>query len=81
MKKRLTFKCWKCDRNYSLLLEVESNAKLSVECPFCEEQGVVDLHPFRKQSTGVFRGGNAHKAPEKYIFELPDVISTSQPKK
>ncbi len=33
MLKRLKFKCWKCERDYSLTLELKGKPTLNVACP------------------------------------------------
>ena len=78
MKKRLNFKCWKCQLNYSLLRELEGKPKFAVECPFCGEEGIVDLNPYRQDSIEVFRSGISDKEPSGTALNFPDVIATTQ---
>jgi DNA-directed RNA polymerase subunit RPC12/RpoP len=74
MQKRLKFKCWQCDREYSLTRDVQGQPKLIVECPFCEHEAVADLAPYRSEAVEVYRGdGNGAET-----ITLPDVIPTSQ---
>lgn len=55
MKKRITLQCWHCDEIYSLHREIHGRPKLIVECPFCEQEAVVDLAPFRDETVVVAR--------------------------
>ncbi len=76
--KRLKFKCWNCNRNYSLWREITEEQVLAVACPYCNADGVVDLKPYRKETITVLKG----KPPEKSLGDelvLPDILPT-QPK-
>ncbi len=55
MQKRIKFKCWNCEREYSLLRELEGQPKLFVACPFCEAEGVVDLAPYRSEVVEIYK--------------------------
>ncbi len=78
MKKRLTFQCHndKCQRIYSLTLEVSGAAKLAVECPFCGKEGVADLAPYLSQTTTVFRGDESSQPNLGPALNLPEIIPT-----
>ncbi len=80
MKRRLNFKCWKCQLNYSLLRELEGKPKFAVECPFCGEEGIADLDPYRQDSVEVFKFGTSDKKRIGTALHLPDVIPTTQGK-
>jgi len=76
-KKRQKFECWNCGKKYSLLREVHRAQKLYVACPFCHEEGVVDLLPHRKpKPVEVFRG--AGEDPELFNLDLPEVLPTEK---
>lgn len=78
MKQRLTFKCWKCERNYSLLLELKGEPKLNLECPFCGEGCMVDLDPYGEDIVEVFRSsGSAEKKNMGITLNFPDTIPTT----
>ena len=81
MKKRLQFKCWKCEKTYSLLREIEEgNPILSVACPFCFQAGVVDLAPHRKKIDEIYRTDSPqHITVGQTVYDLPDILPT-QPK-
>ena len=81
MKKRLKFQCWKCEKTYSLLRDIEEgNPQLSVACPFCGEAGIVDLDPYRKPIDTIYRHESPQQlASDETFYELPDILST-QPK-
>jgi transcription elongation factor Elf1 len=78
MKRRLTFKCWKCGKTYSLLRAVEEgNPILWVACPFCGQEGIVDLDPFRTTIDETYRNGSPQIITVgKTVFALPDVLPT-----
>jgi len=81
MNKRLEFKCWNCGKTYSLLREIgERNPVLLVACPFCGEEGTVDLAPHRKKVDKVYRTDSPpNTATGETIYDLPDILPT-QPK-
>lgn len=79
MKRRLNFKCWKCQRSYSLLRELEGKPKFAVECPFCGEEGIADLDPYREDSVEVFKSGTSDKERIDIAWDFPAVIPTVQP--
>lgn len=79
MIKRLTFKCWHCQRDYSLLFDLEGKPKLRVECPFCGQEGIADLNPYWEESVEVFRSGEPKGESVGATLNLPDVIPTTQP--
>ena len=74
-KKRLKFKCWHCQEEYTL--PVQGNPQLIVECPYCEHEAVVDLIPFRSGVTPAFKGLDQPAAPlDLETLDLPDVLLT-----
>lgn len=74
-QKRLKFECWNCKRTYSLLREVQGQPKLVVACPFCEEEAVVDLAPYRSQVVQIQQGDEGITAE---LLQLPDVLPTAR---
>lgn len=72
MEKRIKFRCWNCQREYSLLKQIQGEPKLFVECPFCGAEGVVDLAKWRTDTITLVRG------KEEGIpgYSLPDVLPT-----
>ncbi len=78
MEKRLDFKCWNCQKTYSLLREIgEGNPILQVACPFCHKEAVVDLDPHRKKVDKTYR----HDSPQNItvgqtVYDLPDILPT-----
>jgi hypothetical protein len=81
MKKRLEFKCWNCEKTYSLLREIgEGNPILWVACPFCGKEGIVDLNPFREKADLIHKTGSPQTtATDEIVYDLPDILPT-QPK-
>ena len=78
MKKRLEFKCWKCQKTYELLREIgEGNPQLLVACPFCHAEGIVDLDPYREPIDTIYKGGSPQKAiAEEMAYNLPAILPT-----
>ena len=74
-KKRLKFKCWNCQKEYTL--QIVGNPQLIVECPYCEHEAVVELMPFRPSVTTTFKGLDPPTAPlDLESLDLPDVLLT-----
>ncbi len=79
-EKRLRFKCWQCGREYTLLRDLgELQPKLVVECPFCEQVGVVDLSPYRSPVVSIYADKDAVGQPLAETYMLPDVLPTAEP--
>ena len=75
MKKRLKFKCWNCDRKYTLFKEITDEQVLIVECPFCKAEGVVNLNPYWNRTITVLRQHvDDAIQPNGYECDFPDVI-------
>jgi hypothetical protein len=79
MEKRLTFKCWHCDREYSLLRDLSHGPKLLVACPFCEKEAVVDLSPYRSEVVGIYQSQSSGTEAVGEAYRLPDVLPTIVP--
>jgi len=81
MEKRLEFKCWNCEKTYSLLREIgEGNPILWVACPFCHKKAMVDLDPFRKPIDTIYRKDSPQNITVgEMVYDLPDILPT-QPK-
>jgi len=77
MAKRVKFKCWNCDREYSLLRDAAGQPKLIVECPFCGAEAEVDLAPWRDQVMNIHKGQGASEQSLGDVLNLPDVLPTS----
>jgi hypothetical protein len=78
MEERLAFKCWnaECQRQYTLFLQRDvGQAKLIVECPYCNTEAEVDLAPWRTPTTTILRGGASEGTEE--TVTLPDVLPTT----
>ncbi len=75
MRKRLVFQCWNCRREYGLTLAVPGAPQLIVECPFCGQEGVVDLAPYRSPIQEVYRSGDSPEEGEVSLV-LPAVLPT-----
>lgn len=81
MQKRLTFKCCnsKCQREYSLLFNLQGRPKLAVECPYCSTEAIADLDPFRDNCVEVFKGDKSDKSHISNGLNLPNIIPTTPP--
>jgi len=78
MKKRHTFVCWNCEETYTLMREFIAGQVLNVACPFCGEEGIVDLAPYSQATEIIYRQTAAQESSVPGV-ELPDILST-QPK-
>ena len=90
--KRFDFRCWKCEKTYSIFKEVrldpekESEQKIKVACPYCGESAVTDFFPHRSKKIFLLRNANAKGesfgAKEEndfsYEYNLPKILPTSQ---
>ncbi|HRA67937.1 MAG TPA: hypothetical protein PL187_18045 [Caldilinea sp.] len=79
MKRRLKYRCWSCDREYSMTREIVGNPQIIVACPYCGKEGAVDLDPFRDNTVSIYQSADAPAAPSIPTYTFPDVIPTSQP--
>jgi DNA-directed RNA polymerase subunit RPC12/RpoP len=79
MKKRLSFKCWNCERKYSLFKEITPEQELMVACPFCNQEAIVKLEPYKRAKISVLRGKDEEGPPAGYEYQFPDVIPTRKP--
>ena len=79
MKKRFAFRCWNCQREYTLFKEITSQQELIVACPFCDEEAVVKLEPYRKEKKTVLKGVADGGQAIGYEYQFPGVIPTQKP--
>ncbi len=79
MKKRFTFQCWECKKNYTLFKEITHEQELIVQCPFCNAEAVVKLNPFRREKKTVLRGGGDDEQSVGLEYDFPNVIPTQKP--
>ena len=78
MKKRHTFQCWNCGKTYTLFRDFIVGQKMLVACPFCGEDGLVDLAPYRDTETTVYRGIADDEAETRLEgLTLPEVLPTA----
>ena len=59
--------------------EVEGDPQIIVECPFCGQEGVVDLRAYRSPTTNVFQSIDAPADSANEMLNLPDPLPTSPP--
>ena len=78
MEKRFAFKCWKCERKYTLFKSITKEQELIVQCPFCDSEAVVKLEPFKKKKMTVRRGDDDQSIG--YEYDFPEVIPTEERK-
>ena len=79
MKKRFAFKCWNCNRKYTLFKDITEEQDLIVPCPFCNAEAVVKLEPFKKKKKTVMRGAGDDEQSIGYEYDFPEVIPTQKP--
>lgn len=76
MEKRLKFRCWKCERIYSLFMEFTAGQQLLVACPFCAAEAVADLDPIPKQTIQVMKGDQETQPTVHIELQLPEILPT-----
>jgi DNA-directed RNA polymerase subunit RPC12/RpoP len=79
MKKRFAFKCWNCNRKYTLFKEITDEQELIVPCPYCNAEAIVKLKPYEKKKKSVMRSEGDHDQSIGYEYDFPDVIPTQKP--
>ena len=79
MKMRLKFQCWNCNREYTMIREIEGRPQLIVACPYCLQEGVVDLNPYRDSTTPIFQGEDAAPDAALPTYVFPPLIPTAAP--
>ena len=75
-EKRLKFKCYSCNRIYSMLRELEGNPKLTTTCPYCYAEAEIDLSPWRSKTETIHKSG-AGDSFTVDVTDLPDVLPTA----
>ena len=79
MEKRFEFKCWKCEKTYTLFREITDQQELFVPCPYCNAEAVVKLAPYRTKNTTLFRKVDLTSALFGDDLVLPAVLPTQKP--
>ena len=79
MKKRFAFKCWNCNRKYTLFKEITEEQELTVPCPYCNAEAFVALDPFKKKKKSVMKGAGDEEQTIGEEYEFPEVIPTQKP--
>jgi len=74
---RYTFECWNCKRKYTLLREITADQTLTVACPYCNLEGVVDLAPYKKAKKSTLKSGETEQ-DAGFEYRLPDVLPTQK---
>lgn len=77
MKTRPRFACWRCDRTFGKVVDLEGEPVLLLECPFCSAECKVDMTDHLEPVVEVMRGEGT--GPESARYELPDRIPTYDP--
>ena len=80
MKKRFTFKCWNCNREYTLFKEITGDQVLFVCCPFCGKEAEASLDPYITSKKTILRGGAGDEQSMGYEYNFPEVIPTREQK-
>ncbi len=82
--KRFDFRCWKCNKAYSIFKEVkldpekENEQKIKVACPFCGESAVADFFPHRSKKKFILRNSDAKEESFSYEYNLPKILPTTE---
>jgi hypothetical protein len=79
MNERLKFQCWNCERVFSLWLETEERPDLRSECPFCHADVRIELDPYRRKGTTVFKTDSSEESERPTADASPPVIPTKKP--
>ena len=77
MKQRLQFRCWSCERVFSLLVELYEYPERLSQCPYCGKELMIKLNPFPPPPSPTFRNGNGngHSDPQGGAA-FPEVMTT-----
>lgn len=78
MKKRFAFKCWNCNRKYTLFKVITEEQELIVACPYCHAEGVVKLGTIPKKMI-ILKGAGDEAASPGFEYDFPEVIPTQKP--
>ena len=73
MKKRFTFQCWQCPRTYTLYREITAGQVVTVACPYCGAEGVLDVSAFPR-TVSIYKDGSGTGFAGE--LRLPDVLPT-----
>jgi hypothetical protein len=77
MKKRQTFQCWNCSRTYTLFKDFNPKDKISIACPYCHAEAVVDLEPY--SVVMIHKGEKSSEENQEHEIKLPEIIITHKP--
>ncbi len=61
------------------MLETNEKPDLISECPYCTEQVLIELEPYRKKEKAVFMTQNGKESGMQATGVFPDVMPTKQP--
>ena len=78
MKERFAFKCWNCNRKYTLFKEITNQQELIVPCPFCNVEAVVRLKPYKKEVKAVLKGDVDDGQSIGDGYQFPEIIPTQK---
>lgn len=76
VKQRYTFRCWQCAQNYTLFLGIIGQQKVTVACPYCGHEGVLDLTPPEQAHIKEVMRGAAQSGQAEEILDLPAILPT-----
>ncbi|MGH8476605.1 MAG: hypothetical protein ACRER2_12675 [Methylococcales bacterium] len=79
MNRRLKFRCWKCERDFSLLVEIDEYPDILTECPYCSEEVLIELAPYRDKKTTVFKSHSDAEREQAVGNAFPEIIPTRKP--
>ena len=79
MSNRLKFQCWNCKDVFSLLLDTDEKPDLISECPYCTEEVLIELEPYRNKETTLFRKDLQDNAKLLATDAFPEVVPTKNP--
>jgi len=77
MKTRPSFECWRCERTFGQVVDLEGKPVLLLECPYCGAECKVDMAPYRRRVITVTRDEEA--GPSTVGYALPETVKTFKP--
>ena len=79
MKQRLKYRCWNCERVFSLFLEIDEKPDILSECPYCNVDVFIELEPYRDKLQIVFRNRSSADSEHLAGDAFPEIIPTQKP--
>ncbi len=73
--------CWKCNKISSHDIDMAGEPTLILTCPFCRASFVINLAPFQRQETFIYRNALSNsmqsQMPGIKTYDLPEILGSS----